>query len=268
MFVHRDRLRTFKRARTKEINQIFSCSIPFLSISMFLLAFLILALTPTVTVFLPSDIETQQILVTSLCITIPLIIASAVLWGFFASRLIEIRNSHFTREAEFRLKLISILERISNDKKVDPSPLLNQMKSLTKKLEVKDRNKLVWALISALTGIAMFFLYYVLMNDMRVHETKEFLFKDLLDGCFSRLGIRPLLFVRKDPIKTSSFPIFFILVLVTFGLFSYYWTFIILRDFKSHILWHHRWEKIFLESLRRLSSDTYIQSLSRDFGGV
>jgi len=268
MFVHRDQLRTFKQAKIREIDQTFSCSIPFLSISMFLLALLILVLTPTVTVFLPSDIETQQIMNTSLCIAISLITIAAILWGFFAYHLIKIRNSHFVREEKFRLKLISILENVSKDRKIDLSPLLDQMKLLTKELEVKNRNKLIWAVISALTGIAMFFLYHTLMSDMKDHEAHEFLFKDLLDGCLSRLGVRSLSFIRKDPIETSNFLIFFILVLITFGLFSYYWTFAILRDLKSHILWHHRWEKIFLENLRRISPDIYTEDLSKNLGGV
>ena len=148
--------------------------------------------------------------------------------------LVRRRNSHFNRQILLYEDLVSVSKELSSKKNADVSFLINNMdRSLREaRLEEVEKNATLWALFSFPFGLI--YSGYFLLKDFYKHERREDLFvQDLLRTLY-QLGIPINLPYRNPPIPDRSFALYFILTLITGGIFGVYWVYVLVSDPNNH----------------------------------
>ena len=154
----------------------------------------------------------------------------AALMVFF---LVRRRNLHFNRQILLYEDLVSISRELASKKNVDVSFLINNMdRSLREaRLEEVEKSATLWALIPSL---GLIYSGYFLLKDFYKHERREDLFvQDLLRTLY-QLGVPINLPYRNPPIPDRSFALYFVLTLITGGIFGVYWVYVLVSDPNNH----------------------------------
>ena len=151
---------------------------------------------------------------------------------------IKRRNNHFLRQEK--------LEKL----------ILNKLKTATKeehsetKSQLGQRNAVAWTL-STILVVPAFYIFYVLMVDLKEHERHEHEFSSEVVMLAKDSGV-PLdihEFVDLPPISRDKFVA---LSVVTFGLAGVYWIYRIFNEYNSHFRMQWMLEDTLLSFLEEL----------------
>lgn len=157
----------------------------------------------------------------------------AIFFALMVFFLVRRRNSHFNRQILLYEDLVSVSKEIASKKNVDVSFLINNMdRSLREaRLEDLEKNATLWTLFG---GLGWIYAGYFLLKDFYKHERREDLFvQDLLRTLY-QLGIPINLPYRNPPIPDRSFALYFVLTLITGGIFGVYWVYVLVSDPNNH----------------------------------
>jgi hypothetical protein len=149
--------------------------------------------------------------------------------------LVDRRNNHFKRQQQLFLALQRYLASNTN---APPSDNLFRMAQLSEEsiFEERDRPAGLWAILYLfVTPIVGLILAYNLDQDLRRHEDLQSSYQETLVKVLNETG-GPQVTVasyrshKRDPI------LFFVLTLITAGLFWIYWFYTLLKDYNEHFL--------------------------------
>ncbi len=159
-----------------------------------------------------------------------------ILYVIMLYKLVKRRNAHFSRQRFLYEDLINMAKELASKKGVDISLSLNNLDRTHREAMVEETEKsaALWAILTFVTGIAALYIFYFLTKDFFKHERKEELFLDDLNRSLATAGIAVNLPRRTVPIPDRSFILYFILTLVTLGLFHIYWLYVLLEDPNNH----------------------------------
>lgn len=148
-------------------------------------------------------------------------------------KLVSRRNNHFNRQILLQEDLVSMAKELAAKKGVDLSVLLNNMERNVReaRLEETEKNATLYAIIG---GLVWIYTAYFLMKDFFKHERREDLFINDMLRTFNALGV-PINFpYRNPPIPDRSFALYFVLTLITGGIFGVYWVYVLVTDPNNH----------------------------------
>ena len=188
----------------------------------------------------------------SLIVIVPaFIIAGAILSIVLLYKLIKRRNTHFSRVHFLFDDLPNLIRDEATKKNVDVEiPLSSYERTLREVKEEEERKGAVlWAILSAVTGIAAFYVYYFLMRDVYKHERGEDALLEDAGRCFTSVDIELPSMRREEPMPNRSFILYLILTFITLGIFGIYWNYVLIKDPNEHFKHHRLMEDQLLQTL-------------------
>jgi len=152
------------------------------------------------------------------------------------------RNLHFKYHKEIESDIIKFL-----DEKIDEKDLDKLRKIIDENHYERDRNIILWIALTIFLFFPIFYILYFLNNDFVKHEIRE----DKLIHILQKISIESnkKSFTRKRPLFKRNFIVYFILSIITFGLFTIYWAYLVTKDMNKHFREHITWEYAILHFL-------------------
>ena len=174
-------------------------------------------------------------------IFVAFVIAGAILSIVLLYKLIKRRNTHFSRAHFLFEDLINLIKDLSTKKGVNVEVPLSSCERTLREVKDEEERKgaALWAILSAVTGIAGLYVYYFLMRDFHKHERSEDALQEDTSRCLTFLDIKLPPMRREEPMPKRSFILYLILTIITFGIFGIYWIYVLIKDPNQHFE-HHR----------------------------
>lgn len=180
------------------------------------------------------------------------------IYGIYAYyKLMEREQQHFERMTRFNGDLYRLAEEQAEDagRSGEAAPELTELRGLNEdfqRLQVgKERSPALWTIISIVTlGIAYLYVYYFLNKDLVEHQRAEAEYVEKASIVLNRLGIGKHPIVVEQVVPERSYPLYLLVSIITFGLFSIYWTYTFFKDGNAHFLEHRRFEDQLMSVVR------------------
>jgi hypothetical protein len=183
--------------------------------------------------------------------------AFGILYAVMIYKLAKRRNTHLQRQLLLYEDLLTMAREVSSKKGVDVSMHLNNMDRTMReaRFDETEKSAALWAILSFITGIAALYVFYYLLKDFFKHERREDLFFEDLNRTLAASGVTVNLPRRTLPIPDRSFILYFILSIITVGIFGIYWIYVLITDPNNHF--RQQW----------MIEDTIIAQVSPVLGG-
>jgi len=171
-------------------------------------------------------------------------------------RLARRRNAHFKRQIFLFEDVVAAVKAIATRKGVDVEVGLASGDRTVReaKAEETEKNAVLWTILSVITGIAAFYVLYFLMKDFYKHERREDGFWEDMSKTLDKCGVKFSVPRRTETLPDRSFALYFILTLVTLGLFGIYWIYVLLKDPNEHFRYHVQVEDQLLTTLETVAA--------------
>ena len=170
-------------------------------------------------------------------------------------KLIKRRNDHFHRQSLLTEDLLKVIQTSADVKeiKVELSSLERTLREGAR--EEAEKGAALWAILSAVTGLAVLYVFYFLMKDFYNHERREDSFWETISSNLGRIGVTFTLPVplRRNLVPNRSFAVYIVLTIVTLGIFGLYWFYILIKDPNEHFREHATLEPQLNNALARIS---------------
>ncbi len=159
-----------------------------------------------------------------------------ILYAYLLYKLINRRNKHFQRQGFLYDDLTNLAKELAAKKGVDISLSVNNMERANReaRYEETEKSAALWAIVTFFVGITALYVYYFLMKDFYKHERREDMFLEDLNRTLVAAGVTINLPRRALPIPDRSFVLYLILSIITLGIFSIYWLYVLLTDPNGH----------------------------------
>jgi len=169
--------------------------------------------------------------------------------GFFVALyfLIKRERDHFRRQRKLEMGIIELLKSCGTDEAT-----LRELQAIHEeaKRKEKERNPVLWTILSLIPFVGLYTLYFLTV-DAGNHAARQRRFMAFASAALSKLGIT--LPGEMYHVPKRSFALYLILTLVTLGIFSIYWQYVLFKDFNDHFEDHRIWEDVLRMSLQSLS---------------
>ena len=176
-------------------------------------------------------------------------------------RLITRRNEHLKRQRRCEESTLNILQ--SKNIRVDIASELAKMSSIRKdgNEEEEEKSAILWvilALIPFASIVSNLYVAYFLTRDVYRHHVRQKEFVDEFVNAANRLGIDTS--VLDNAIKAQyqvpkrGFGKYILLSIVTFGIFAFYWYYVIFKDWNNHFKTQWGLEDEILSVIKRIPS--------------
>lgn len=159
-----------------------------------------------------------------------------IIYAYMLYKLVNRRNKHFQRQLFVYDDLTNLAKELAAKKGVDVSLALNNMQRTNQeaRFEETEKSAALWAIVTFFIGITALYVYYFLMKDFYKHERREDIFIEDLNRTLMAAGVTINLPRRTLPVPDRSFALYLILSIITLGIFSIYWLYVLLTDPNSH----------------------------------
>jgi len=178
-------------------------------------------------------------------------ILGAILSAYWVYMLHQRRNDHFERQQKF----FGIISNILNQKQ--PNSEANQMfaNSLESiKLQEIQRNAIFWAVlyvIPVVNIISFLFTHLTLMKVFYEHEINENRCIEDLRVLLNQYNLS-YTYERTYSLPRRNRLLYIILTIITFGLFVFYWNYILMKDPNTHFNEHNELESQLISLLEQI----------------
>lgn len=173
-------------------------------------------------------------------------IIALVIFGILAYMLVERQNEHFQREAQLRMGVLSYLRAAAGSPEREASmaveiATINSLQVQAVQAE-RPHSAIGWALfvvlgfwIPVVNLVMLLYLFYFLMENISSHDVRWNMFWQQTGSAMNKLGH------NTDPrmwytavLPHRSFALYLVLSIITFGLFAFYWGYILIKDPNDH----------------------------------
>lgn len=176
------------------------------------------------------------------------------LYGFYVFyKLLERRDSHLARMANMvNVSIAMLREKADRDGRTDEvREELAQLELIQREMydQSRERGAPLWLVIAILTGVGLFIGYYFVMTDLVRHDQLESGFFTLMSSALAKLGLASEASRAATDIPDRNFVVYILLSLVTCGLFSFYWLYVLVDDGNRHLEGQVQWEDFIYSAL-------------------
>ena len=168
--------------------------------------------------------------------------------------LIKRRNRHFARQVRFFQAAVPLLREAAQSKGIDVEARLVPVERSLREAQDDEAEKsaVLWVVLSFFTGIAALYVFYFLMRDFHRHERREDGLIEDISHVLVDLGQMELP-KRVEPVPRRSFALYFILSIITVGIFGIYWIYTLIEDPNTHFREQRKMEAELLSRLEPLA---------------
>lgn len=162
------------------------------------------------------------------------IVLIAAFWYFLISR----RNDHFRRDKVLRSALVEYIrqEGEATGRSSQLSTEIATMNSINGEASADETEKsaVLWIILSIVTfGLLGLYVLYFLTKDPYKHDSRQQGFMQQAQSALVKLG-KTVVNPSWKALPSRSFFLYFVLSIITFGLFEYYWYYTLIVDFNNH----------------------------------
>ena len=155
-------------------------------------------------------------------------------WYFLISR----RNKHFKRDKVERDSLIDYVRQSEAlaGRSAEVATEIATMTTINGEATAEEREKsaVLWIILSIITlGIAGLYVLYFLTRDPYNHDRRQQSFMQQTQSAMTKLG-KVVVNPSWKELPSRSFFLYFVLSIVTLGLFEFYWYYVLITDFNNH----------------------------------
>lgn len=100
----------------------------------------------------------------------------------------------------------------------------------------------------AFRPFCVIYVLYFLTKDPPNHDRRQLSFMQQVQSAGSKLGMYLVVPTWKS-LPPRSFAIFLILIIFTFGLFAFYWFYVLIKDFNDHFMAQWQFENQLISSI-------------------
>lgn len=184
-----------------------------------------------------------------------------MLIAILVHELVRRQNEHFEREAQLRIGVMSFL-RVSagtTEREAAISIELATMNLLHNQAIFEERahSAIGWAVVIMVGGLVFattialgivgmivgLYLFSILMNGIAAHDNRWSMFSQQMGSAFQKLG-----YTTNQShwtgmrLQRRSFGLYVALTVITLGLFTFYWLYILIKDPNEHFAWQEYFE--------------------------
>ncbi len=215
------------RASTDEVLSELWAFIPLISVILILVVSSAIALV-TMDIYLYSGV------------TVGIGIVAQILIVILIYKLFNRNNMHNRREATLRMALVDFLRGKAAEKGISQSisPQLQTMDSINyeSRTHEPERSAALWAILPIIPFVGWIFMLialYYLTSYPPGHDRRWHAFTQQAQYAGSQLGMSLMLPSWKS-LPERSFIIYFILTILTLGIFMIYWYYVLIKDMNEH----------------------------------
>ena len=278
--VYLDSLRNNIRRRT-ETDYIMPIWLPFVPLILVLLGGMILAVSILggMRPVMGRPFRRPVTILSAMPLVALMYIIGAIINLYVLYKWIKRRNEHFKRQLMVYRDIISLLREISRERGIDISAQIALVNREISEAEIKEtkKNAVLWAILVLLSGnwispilppicmvilyvypvlppigIVNLYIYHFLTKDFFVHERREDRIVTRIQEALGILGTR-FAYRRYYEIPHRNTILYAILTIITLGIFSLYWIYVITKDQNEHFLEQRRWEDAVVSAIEQLT---------------
>ena len=183
-----------------------------------------------------------------------IIIVPSLLLLYLFYRLIKRRNQHFERQNRLFRNLSVAARKVALARSISGTNIyLNYIDNWLVFQQSQEEEKsavflAILLIIPILNVFAFFYILHFLTKDFYAHEQRENYMLGAFSSAFLLMGVN-FSFRREHPIPERSFALYFVLALVTLGIFSFYWDYTLIKDPNGHFEDQNKFEASLLPSV-------------------
>jgi hypothetical protein len=182
-------------------------------------------------------------------------IVAMVLIVILIYKLFNRNNLHIRREAMFRAAVVDYIRKRSTEKGVSEAVMsqIQTMESINYESRVyePERSAALWAILPIIPIVGWIFMIialYYLTSYPPGHDRRWHAFTQQAQYAGSQMGMS-LILPSWRTLPDRSFFIYFILTIVTIGVFMIYWYYVLIKDMNEHYKSQWQFEDQFLREL-------------------
>ena len=178
-------------------------------------------------------------------------LSNVVVYIILTFLLVNRRFKHFKRQKILSEDIIVAIGSLAKAKHAETEVNLLSLERIVREstAEEIDKSAIVWAILSAFIPFIQLYVYYFLIKDYYIHEFREDKFWEDTSRELNKIGVNFSSSQRKEPIPNRSFVLYLILTIITMGLFSVYWIYILIEDPNEHFKHHIKSENQLISAL-------------------
>jgi hypothetical protein len=180
-------------------------------------------------------------------LSLALIVLGGLIQLYVMYKWIDRRNKHFKRTIMFYRDLAEYFEAKGLSKRAEA------IRSIVRQMEVEqsERSAALWVILVLIINILIYYVYHFLTKDFYIHSRRETHIWDETSKAMEELG-HPLMYRSMYTIPDRNTVLYFVLSLITLGLFNLYWVYVITNDPNEHFKEHKRFEDELIDKIEKL----------------
>jgi hypothetical protein len=180
------------------------------------------------------------------------IITCGIYGLFIVYKLVQRRDDHFKRMAAVVDASIQQLRVKATGREHEIQEELGQLEGLKNQMLMmaSERGAVIWLLICIFTGIGIWIVYYLLMQDYTQHDLVEAQYFTVMSSALAKLGLSGQAAQAARTVPDREFITFLLLSIVTCGIYGFYWMYVMINDFNVHFTAQAAWEDFIATALR------------------
>jgi len=163
---------------------------------------------------------------------------------------IDRMNKHFKRTILFYKDLAEYFEEKGLSNRAE------SMRTIIRQMEVEqtEHGPFLWVILVLIINILVYYVYHFLTKDFYVHNRREIYLWEEASKAMEELG-RPLMFRSMYSIPDRNTVLYFVLSLITMGIFQLYWVYTITVDPNNHFKEHIRFEDELIDKIEKIEEN-------------
>ncbi len=184
-------------------------------------------------------------------ISLALIVLGGFILLYVMYKWIDRRNKHFKRTVMFYRDLADYFEAKGLSKRAE------SIRNIVRQMEVEqsERSAALWVILVLIINILVYYVFHFLTKDFYIHSRREAYIWDEASKAMEELG-HPLMYRSMYTIPDRNTVLYFVLSLLTLGLFNLYWVYVITNDPNEHFKEHRRFEDELIDKIEKLEEST------------
>ncbi len=189
-----------------------------------------------------------------------LILVGVLVHVYVLYKWLDRRNSHFNRSSALYEEFAYFLEDIANRKGVD---IQDKISTITRDLrearyEESERSAVLYVILYIIFNPIIIYIFHFLNEDFVKHSRREVEILDSFNKILDSLDVDKELsgFKRGYTFPERNTVVYFVLSLITFGIFGLYWIYTITVDPNNHFNEHRSMESEILDVARQIEDES------------
>ncbi len=187
-------------------------------------------------------------------IAILLTVVTCGIYGWYIFyKLMERRDMHLARIANMVNTSVALLnEKAAASGKTELiGQEVAQLAMIQREMfdQSRERGAALWLVLAIFTGIALWIGYYFLMDDFTKHDQLEAQYFTLMSSALAKMELSTQASQAAPSIPERNFVAYLILSIVTCGIYSLYWMYVLIDDVNRHVEAQIQWEDFIYSAL-------------------